>query len=304
MGFDVGNAINFAFTGWVKSKAALKYFVVALILFIILNVALGSVAGTLFGSFADVASMSAGEALGLVGYFIAYMLLFVVLYWLISAFVVYFMLGSALKEIKRKPAAFSAERYVKFLGLMIANCLSVLFSLQKLKFLWVLVGAIILAIVGVILLAVGGQSGIIALAILGILLLGISMILFVCYVVIMVYNGMRLILSEMLFVEKEQGIWKSLNASWDLTEGNALNVFIVLVVVSVAMMILSFILSAPAMAYQFSVLGVTSGAGSLKIMSDPMYLGLSVLTNIVQALAVMLQAFALAGIYVQLKGKK
>jgi len=305
MGFIVGDAINFAFTGWMKSRQALKYFVVALILFIILNVALGAVAGSLFGSLSNASSMSPGEALGLVGYFFLYITVFVVLYWLISGFIIYFMLGSALKEIKRKPVEFSAGRYARFLGLMIANCLAVLLSLFKLKFLWVLISGIILAIVGIVLVAVGASFGsnVIAL-ILGFLLLGISVILFLCYAVIMIYNSMRLILAEMLFVEKEQGIWKSLNASWNITGGNALNIFVVLFVVTVVVMILSLILSAPSMIYQFSVLGITGGSGALTLMSDPMYIGLSALTNIVQAFAVMVQAFALAGIYAQLnKGR-
>ncbi|VVB76329.1 Uncharacterised protein [uncultured archaeon] len=301
MGFEVGEAINFAFTGWMKSRAALKYFIVALILFIILNVALGSVAGSLFGSLSNAASMSPGEALGMVGYFFLYVAVFVVLYWLISGFIAYFMLGSALREIKRKPVEFSAGRYVRFLGLMIANCLSVVFSLFKLKFLWVLISGIVLAIVGGVLAAAGVSFGSnVAMIILGALLVVVAFILFICYAVIMVYNAMRLLIGEMIFVEKEQGIWKSLKASWDITGKNALNIFVVMFVVAIVVMILSFILSAPSMIYQFSVIGMTGGTGALKLMSDPTYLGLSALTNIVQAFAVMVQAFAIAGIYTQI----
>jgi len=299
MGFEVGEAINFAFTGWAKSRQALKYFVVALILFVILNIALNLVAGSLFGSLSNVASMTPSEAIGLMGYFFLYMVVFVVLYWLISAFILYFMLGSALKEIKRKPAKFNANRYVRFLGLMIANCLSVLLSLRKLKFLWVFVVSIVLMILGVAMAGISGGTNIVLL-ILGVLFIGISMLLFVIYIVIMIYNGMRLILCEMLFVEKEQGIWKTLKAAWDMTEGNVLNIFIVMLVVSVVVIILSLVLSVPAMAYQMSVIGVNGGVGALNLMSDPIYLGLSALTNIVQAFAVMLQAFALAAIYRQL----
>ncbi|MEM4598830.1 MAG: hypothetical protein QW400_04045 [Candidatus Diapherotrites archaeon] len=82
----------------------------------------------------------------------------------------------------------------------------------------------------------GGGSGLFVLILGGV----IFIFLLIIYMAIVMYNSVRLSLSNAIFLSKEIGVMSALEESWTLTRGNVLNIFAVIIIVSIIYLIITF----------------------------------------------------------------
>jgi hypothetical protein len=144
-------------------------------------------------------------------------------------------------------------------------------------------------------------------ALFGILLLLLSFLGFLAYLIVAMYNSLRLSLSSIIFIEKEKKILDCLKESWDLTKGKIINSFGLLIVLIFVLAIINSMVSLPLQVYtgQFSFPPVErTPAQELSQMVDPVVIVLTSVMILFQILIAMVELFGLMYIYGQLKGNK
>jgi len=196
---------------------------------------------------------------------------------------------------KYKPAPLDFGRFVKFLFYSLIESLAAVFCIYELKYLAVGIVSLILFILGGVLVIFASTNFI--LGIIGALFLVLSVILALAYFVIIIYNSYRLMVSTVAFVASGKGIFETLKMSWDMTKGNVLMIFLVMLVVGIIISSISFTVSMPAMFYGMGVGIVSSIFGGTSTAFDPIYLTLLIPAQIFAAIGVIVSSYVLVALY-------
>lgn len=306
MSFDFGKIFRFALIDWVKDKSSLKIFGVLAVWYFIVNVIVSYLFGSFFslvpsGENANIPPELFGAFFGMIGAFIAIVFVSILVLMLVQ----YFVYSRALKLSGRKFVQFTFERYLRMIVLCLTSGFVALVSLFDLKMLWIAIVAIVLLGIALVLLIFNSGNSILVL--LGILFILISVLLFLAYYIVIVYNSLRLVLGPAFFIEKEKTLMDALKASWDTTKGNVFNIFVALIAVGIIVSALSYVLSLPLNAY-FGLLGDLSSQTSLsslgQMMMSPEVIVLSVFSVLASAYAAMAGAFVIVGVFNELQKKK
>ncbi|MFA5930990.1 MAG: hypothetical protein WC821_01625 [archaeon] len=309
MDFDFKGILNFAFVDWFKQKGIWKYVAFLFIFYFLTNLVSSYAMYALFSPLWNISSMGTGEAINLIFYFIGFVIAMVLFSIIVGSIVSYFIIAKALDSKKMDFVEFNFGRVLKFIGLMIAENLAVLFSIFKLRLLLILIAAVALTMAGLILVVLA-YNGATLLAIVGLSLLLIALLLYMAYFVVMVYNSLRLTLSSAIFVESEKGIMDSLRSSWNISRGNVLNILVVLLIMGLVLGIVSWIASMPLSMYltAMSPVNMTTGevsfSQSLSQLLNPIAILLTIPSIFVQSIFIIIQTFGMIAIYFELKNKK
>jgi len=213
--------------------------------------------------------------------FIGIILILIIIGSLALLYVVVLMMLYALRSKKLVPARFSASKYLRFIALLIIKPLVILFySFDKtvLAILW-------LSLVG----------GITSVMFTVMFRFPLFMFLFfaflIIYIICVIYNVLRLYVSEQIFVHRDIGIIDAFRDSFKLTENNVLNVFIAAIIIAVAVFFISMLESLiPNMLFPEPV----AEAALLWLMSY------AIVALPVQAFIAMLTSFYYVGLYAEL----
>lgn len=245
MVLSLESSLIYGLTGWYKNKRTIKLILVLLAAYLVVIAIMGvlgwGLVASLLGS--DIITPDATPSLEFiqsltVGIF-ALLSVFAIILIVMSIFqhyIVALIKLEALKQLKRKTVKFNPEKFIMLLIYYIVKFFAVLLSLFELKFLLVGIGGLVLIILGI------GIAVLFPLA--GIPLLFLGMLALLAYLIIIVYNSIRLLPSDGYFLEKETGIMQALEKSWKATEGKVLNIFVYALVFGIVVMILIQIVSA------------------------------------------------------------
>ncbi|MBI5884829.1 hypothetical protein HZB89_01895 [archaeon] len=246
MALDLGKLLEFSFNCFKDGKTRKLFFIV-----LALNIVMALIGYYLMLPYSDLSKTGTGLA----GFFGALMLslIAVIAIGLLSMFLAVKMQLIALKKLGFKLIELNAGKFVELVLLYFAGFIASMLSLFRVKFLAVLAA-------GIVLLAAGFMLANGLLGALGALLL-------VAYVVVWMYNSLRLAFGAAFFLGKGKGIMQSLKASDESTKGKLVELFIALVVIGFIGVIIGgladFIGSGLASASGLEVLGqVISTAGS------------------------------------------
>ncbi len=143
---------------------------------------------------------------------------------------------SALKAKGFKSVKWTVGKYVNYLLLGIVHFIYAFFSLLNRPYRPIVAGfyASLFALIGVFIVLTGGTAIVPAwaLTILLVYLILLVGLFGTAYIVLFVYNGIRQIMCFPLFLESEMGKRAAIRASWELTRGRALDVFVASFVIS------------------------------------------------------------------------
>ncbi len=224
----------------------------------------------------------------------------------IEGFVYTLILLRGMEFYKIKTTPFELEKYIRLVVLHIFSGILALISYYDKRFLMVFIGIVISYGIGFLLLAF--------INILGFILLILAIFATLFYVLVVVYNEIRLSMAPFIFLEKEQGIFDSLRQGWNLTKGKVIDVFIGMLIIGIIIWLVSSVTNYFAQ-FIASILfpGFTSNLTptealqmfSLLIQNLTTFLLIvSVPSIIIGSIMKAFQAFGYAGIYSQVKGKK
>ncbi len=298
---DLTRILGFSLLDWFKDKEMLKYLVVLIVIYVVFSFGMLVMA---VNSFSGISNNMTNpmEIIPILLGFYAMMGLILIPFIIVAVVASYLIIARGLKLSKKTSTRINLTRFVKYIILEIMSGLVATLSLFNVKYLLIGFVGFILTILGFIMLPLG----ISAIALAG-ALIGIGVLLLIAYCVIVVYNSIRLSVGEVIFVEGEKSIMKSLEKSWKITKGNVLNIFIAELVLAVILMIINFVVTIPAMAYSMiiSIASVMGGQVSnmtgLGIMADPIYIMLLVPSFIVSAYFIVAGNLFIVGIYNSLK---
>jgi len=307
---DIGAFLNFSFVSWLKDKQALKYLALLSVFTIIFSIVSSFVSynfTTALLSLQGTPSAVINAFFGLLSVATVIGLIYFVIIYIIQ----YFIFAKALGSANLTAEKISVMRLVRLIILDIASVLVALLSMFNLKFLWIVIAAIVLFVGGIVLAAAGYSSGAMALTASGGALAVIGIILTIVYLAVVVYNSIRLSMGTAVFIEKERSIMDCLRISWEKTDGKVWEIIAAWVVVVVIMVVISFVASIPAMIYAF-IVGFTSALRGvtdsqmiqLALSVNPAYLILSIPIYIASAFIMIVSAYYYVSIYKALGNKQ
>lgn len=297
-GKSLEKIISFSFIEWLKNKKMQKYLAIS----IIINLAMMFIsiisAAHFFSGITDNTSFME-VMLILINYTIFFIILILPLL-LVMILLNYLIIAKGLELSKKKNIGINLIRFIKYLFYPLFSMVVAMLSLYNLKFLTIGIIGLIIMLVSFLLIPLIGL-GAIPLSLIGML------ILFV-YGIVVIYNTFRLIIGEIIFIEKEESIMSSLKESWDKTNGEVFNIVIIIIVFVVVTMIISFISQIPLTIYSI-VISLTSEIvgqtiNDVAMMTNPIFIILMIPTYLVSAYLIIAGNLMVVGIYNSLKIKK
>lgn len=318
MALDFGSAIDFVFKKWITDKDTKKI----LVLFLIALLVLGGLSLTITALFGaplyNPEFTNNPNATNMTSFFFAWAITFFVggfisiLIFIATYTANYKIIARALSLRKKQTVELTPMRFLRYaIALPILNAIISMLCLYNLKFLAIPVVAVIMIIISAILLGVGAATSGSILAIVGGIGLFIGILLFLAYFVVIIYNQIRLITAEAIFIEKEQSITVALKKSWDLTEGNASSIFLTSLGIGIITFFISMIFAGPQFIYAFGSAFMTAFTNPTatstiesSLISDPIYLILSLFALISTVVSILVNSFLVVFIYTELNKKK
>jgi membrane-anchored glycerophosphoryl diester phosphodiesterase (GDPDase) len=305
IGKSVGEWAKFSFTGWLRDRETLTYFISLIIIVVLATIAGNYLIYSLLYPAYSSAAPSSAEIISAMVNAIPILAVFVILNSLAAYFIAYLTIARALKLKKRGAQKLSLTRLAKFLALEIFVFLGAFLSLFNLKFLLILIAAALLYIIGAVLATVTPYVFV------GGALVLVGTILLFAYFIVVVYNSIRLLLSPAAFVEKNIGIVAAAKESWKMTKGNVFNVIIAWLVLVVISFIIGFVSAVPATIYSIYYASANSGAAAasstaaeLAITTDIGYMVAMIPSYIFSAFLSIAAWFYIVSIYTGLKKGK
>lgn len=289
---EYGKIVSEGFQGWWKKPIAMRLAAYVFLVSLLFSLVLMGIGSFLFGSLEKYVQFSFGEnnaadlladfstSLVFVGVAILFgMALFVILRILKGK-----IFAEALHS-KRFAEPLSIEKGLRFAVLSIASSLAALFCWYNKKWLLLLLGCLI----GVVILVFGIVSTNWIAILVGALL---AVLLGIAYLVIVIYNSVRLALSDVAFVEKNQSIGSALQESWKISDKKALRVFIAFFLTGIAYFVLAFLIGlAP------GILSIAAAfSPELQLPAFLLHLAVSAIMN---GLLLLITAFASVEIFEQ-----
>lgn len=280
---NLEEVLKFSFS-WIRNKESLKYAGYQYALIIGFLVILG---GLFFAFFAEAIDMllkgvtpSEQFLLSLlpnVLEFVLIMFVLIILASIISAYIFGLMIGFALRQKRLSFEPYSLRKGFRMFLLGLVQFIYILFYPLSRK---------LLAIQWVIIL-VPLLLSIISPAALILLLFTIP-----AYLFIIIFNSMRFSMAAPIFLSKKKSITESLRASWELTRGNAFNVWLTSMIMNVALTIIYYILAFIVMIIPIFALGLSEDFGQIAVM---------IIQLVLFPFSALAYAFLLTGIYSELK---
>lgn len=302
---SIGEWTKFSFTGWLKDRGTLKYFLSLIIIFVLTTIAGNYLIYSLLYPAYSSATPSSAEIVSAMINAIPVLAVFIILNSLAVYFIAYLVIARALKLKKNGAQKLSFIRLVKLLVLELFIFFSAFLSLFNPKFLMVLIAAIVLFIVGVVLVTVPGYFAV------GGALLVLGFVLLLAYFIVVAYNSIRLLLSTVAFVEKNLGIVGAAKESWKRAQGNVLNIAIAWLVLIVISFTISAVSAIPATIYSIYYSAVNSAASTvsstaaeLAMTTDIGYMIAMIPTYIFSAFLSIAAWFYMVSIYTGIKKSK
>jgi hypothetical protein len=289
----IEDIVRFSLVDCLKDKPSLILAGITFVVYSIFGIITMLAIANLFTPLANISPSTAPLAIVnvIVGVYITLAVYMIPMFLVMSIFG-YLIIGRALKVSKNKHNSLTISRYIKFLILSIAAGIIAGLSLYNIKWLWMLVIGLALTLSGAIITTTGNLWGI--------SLAGIGAAVLCIYVVVFIYNSIRLSISEAIFVEGE-GIINSLKKSWVITKGNVLGIAVIIIILMIVLSLLSFVLSMPAIIYTYSFTASTITTGNtltgMGYLSDLGYLIAIWPTYIVSAYAILAGSWSVVGIY-------
>ena len=199
MSFGFNKVFKFTFVDWFKQKGILKYFVFLFVFYALVNFVSVYLMYSAFSPIASANTIAPAEAITLMVFFFTYFFALIIICGIVSSLFSYFLIAKALVASKKDFVEFSVKQWLRFIVLSIAECFAAMFSVFNLKLLLVPIAAIVLIIIAALLFVLS-YSGNYIFALVGVLLLVIAFLLFLAYLVIWMYNCIRLTLSAIIFI--------------------------------------------------------------------------------------------------------
>lgn len=130
---------------------------------------------------------------------------------------------------------FSVGKFVRLIGLWIYVFFAASFSFYNKTLMILSIGFVLFLIFSMVLTFFMPA---------GVFLLFIVILLMIPYIGIVIYNSFRLTMASAIFLHKRIGIADAAKESWEMTKGNLLMIFIILLVIGVAISVLSAVVQA------------------------------------------------------------
>jgi len=295
-------SLSFSLLESLKDKTSLKLTGVAFVVYAIFAALMLVIVASLLAPLETIsASANPQLIINMIIGLYATLAIFIIPLAIILTVINYWMIGRALKVSKRKYAPLTVIKFIKFILLSLAIGIIAFFSLYNIKWLWMLVIGAALSIGGAIMIAIGNLTGI------GLMVLGVFVI--ILYGIVILYNTLRLLIAEAIFVEGE-GIINSLKKSWVITKGNGWELFFSRGVFIFVILIITGICLAPSFIYSFMYMASTmlggnpSAMAGMNYLTDPGYLIAILPSYLASAYAILAGSWFTVGLYNVLTKKK
>ncbi|MFA5763791.1 MAG: hypothetical protein WC915_03175 [archaeon] len=238
---DAQEIVTNSFISWVKNKKLQKYFVILAILEVIFAVILMSILNESISNFAQLNETQIELAITTIISFYGSMMLFLIPFSLIVTFFSYKIIQEGLKLSKRKSIQLTFLRYLKFLLYPWFAFLAALFSIFDIRYLAI-------GIIGGLIFIIGGLTFLTNPA-LGIPIMILGFLLIFVYLIIVLINSIKLVLGQIIYVEKERTIFESLKESFIVTNGNVVNLILLGLILGIIVSLISGLVSLPSTIY-------------------------------------------------------
>lgn len=289
---SLNEIFKFSLIDFLKNNKLKKYFLCLLILLLFYFITYILIVGS-------VGSIIKGNAITLELYIQIIFILFIwitiisIPFGVIQTFFEYKIFSEILRTKKIKVEKLNIIKFIKFLVFPIILFLYALFSVFKIKFLFIGIFSIILIIIGVL-------SSTMINNILGIIFVALGLIIGIIYFCIVIYELLRLGVSQVAFIE-EKGIKSALKKSWQLTENNIINLIVILIVFFVIIYVISMVFMIPLILYSTSLPLATTLEQELITLFNPIYNLLMLPIYLASAYLILIQTCVMANVYTILK---
>ena len=296
LGKELQPMLTFSLIDWLKNKKLQKLLLISIIVYSLFSIIL-----TYFGiqRFSGLSEIT--NPLELIGPMIEFYIvlgLTLIPVIIILTIVQYITIAKGLELKKKKSMKLDFVRFIKFLFLPLVTTIVAGLSLFDIK-------KLLIGIIG-FLISVMGLGIFFISPVFGAILILIGTLLLVAYGIIFIINNIRLSVSDASFVESHNSLIKALKHSWVITRGNVLNIFIIWVVFSVIVMIITYIAIIPSMAFLILNTAIieTSKEESINFILNPIYNALMIPSYIITAYAIICQSLLTVSIFSKLEKKK
>ena len=274
--------LKFSFS-WIKNRESLKYAGYQYALIIGFLVIIGVLFLAFFAEAIDMflkgvapseqVLLSLSHMIG----FVVIMLVLIIFTSIILSYIFGLMVGFALRQKKLVFEPFPFRKGFRLFVLNIVEFIYALFYPLSRKLL-VIQWAIIL--VPLLLMLISPAASI------------LFLITVPAYIFIIIFNSVRFSMATPIFLSTKKSISQSLRASWELTRGNALNVFLIQMIVGFATTIIYYILAFIIMIIPIFALGLSEEFGQIVAM---------IIQLVLLPFSTLVYAFLFTGIYSELK---
>jgi len=307
MGLDanLSDILRFSLLGPLKDKKTLKYLAFLFVFALVVGLMTNYITYTSFKPIVDNPSLvqDFSGVVGLLVQFFSFVGIIIVFSAVVNYVMQYLLMSRALEISGRSAQPATPKNIIRFIILGIAQSLCALFSVFNLKMLWIGIIGVVLVLAGFFLIGIAAlNSATLFMLGCGALFLLLGIILLLVYLAIIIHNTIRLIVSDVALIGNGLSMADSLRFSWNKTTGNALNIFVIGLVLCVILVIINGILSAPSGMYSFFAQLV--GNNTISLAMDPAYLVLLVPSYLSSAFMIAASAFYLVSIYLHLLTEK
>jgi hypothetical protein len=291
---DFNKLFSFCFVDWLRNKSMQKLFAIVFFIYAVMNY---FSIGLTYLFFKDLGEQTIQNVFIVINYTITLLALMIPFVLILTA-LTFLIIANGLRLEKKKSRKLDLITYIKFLFYSLVSGVVASFSLFNIKFLSI-------GLLGVLLFILGASFAFVSPPLAAILLM-LGMLLLIGYGIIIVYNSLRLIVGQAIFVEREESILKSLKESWIQTKGNLWDIVVTVIVLIVIIMVLSFISQIPLIIYSI-ILSISAyfsqPANNIGVLLDPGYLILMLPTILVSAYSIIVGALLIVFLYTETEKK-
>ncbi len=296
---DYGRAITNTLTLWFKDGKILRLMGLQILVGAIFLLLLGGAIWLFFGDLMpQIMALSSGDAPSpaaisqFITAIVAKLVLFLIvvaplllLEMAISIYISVLMQARALEVLGFTPPQVTPMRALKYVLMNIWVMLMAITSWYSRKLFFLFLGIIFVLLFGIVMLILVPPIGAI------LLLLGV--LACIPYLIVYIYNSIRLSVADAVYLSSEDGVFASVRKTWGLTQGKALEVFLAGLLLGICLIVVSFAISIPEVLIR-TVLTLLTGSALVAIAFSSLYR--VVLNPILSAMA----SFVAPSIYLEL----
>ncbi len=302
---DYGKILSNTFTLWYKDSGTLKligiYFIVTMLLWALMLGAVVVFFGSALTSYMNLAGQYNGmpappqevlmpllaSVLANIIPFILVMLPLFIIYALAISYLQVLMSVRSLDALGMRPAPMNFSKFLRFIVYMIWISIAEITSWYNRPFLIAFIALVLLLFVSIAAVFVNQLIG-------GILFIG-WLLPFFAYVIVMIYNGIRLYLSPIPFLLKDVSIAEAGRESWEMSKGKVLDIFVITLVLGILLAVVYLALYLPVLVLEFVIFAIAGN--SLLPQAIETLFGI-----VITPFLVAISTYALSSIYLALFG--